>query len=128
MVNNKNAVEWFQYATTDLKSAKFLMGMPELPVSIVCYHSQQSAEKYLKGVIAAHGGEIVKTHSLVYLLKLCSKYDKSYKKLIKDCVELNDYGVDVRYPSENKVNEEDVERALKSAEKIEKFVTRKIRI
>lgn len=128
MKNYKNTVEWFQYASSDLQSAKFLTNMPNLPVSIICYHSQQSAEKYLKGVITAHDGELVKTHSLVYLLKLCSKYDKTYGKLLKDCVELNDYGVDVRYPSAAEVTEEDAVRALKSAEKIEKFITRKIRI
>ena len=52
-MNNRDiAQEWFMFATNDLKSAEFLLNMKPLPLEIICYHCQQSAEKYLKGYIA----------------------------------------------------------------------------
>ncbi|WP_282433370.1 HEPN domain-containing protein [Desulfosporosinus sp. FKA] len=39
-------------AETGLQSALFLLNMHPAPLEIICYHCQQSAEKYLKGYIA----------------------------------------------------------------------------
>jgi len=58
MNNSEIAQEWFRYAAKDLQSAIYLQGMNPIPIEIVCYHCQQSAEKYLKGYIALNGGEI----------------------------------------------------------------------
>ncbi|WP_200800676.1 HEPN domain-containing protein [Carboxydothermus pertinax] len=46
--------------------AKYLMNMIPKPSNIICYHCQQSAEKYLKGFIALNGGQILKTHDFNY--------------------------------------------------------------
>lgn len=49
MLHNKDiANEWINVANLDLESAKFLMNMNSVPYQIVCYHSQQAIEKYLK--------------------------------------------------------------------------------
>jgi HEPN domain-containing protein len=42
--------EWFQYADSDFEAAKFLQSMRPVPLEIICYHCQQSGEKYLKGL------------------------------------------------------------------------------
>lgn len=71
-MNNKDVVnERFAFAENDLKSAKFLLHMIPPPLEIICYHCQQSAEKYLKGYIALKGGKIIKTHDLTLLNKIC---------------------------------------------------------
>jgi len=36
----------------DLGTAEYLQNMSPLPLEIICYHCQQSAEKYLKGYLA----------------------------------------------------------------------------
>jgi HEPN domain-containing protein len=73
MDNKDIAKEWFKIAKTDLSSAQFLQSMSPVPIEIICYHCQQSAEKYLKGFLALKGEEIKKTHDLVQLNKICQR-------------------------------------------------------
>ena len=78
MDNKDVAKEWLKIAETDLDSADFLHGMKPIPIEIICYHCQQSAEKYLKGFLALKGEVIEKIHDLVRLNKICHKYDKGF--------------------------------------------------
>ena len=77
---------------------------------------------HLKGYIALNGSELVKTHDLVFLNKICSQYTLDFKEIMDDCIELVDYGVEARYPSKNKLIEADAKRAIASAENIRRFV------
>jgi hypothetical protein len=52
MDNKKFSKEWFLIADADLGSAGFLQNMKPIPIEIICYHCQQSAEKFLKGFLA----------------------------------------------------------------------------
>jgi len=52
MDNKDVAHGWFRKAETDYESAVFLKKMEPMPSDVICYHSQQSAEKYLKGYLA----------------------------------------------------------------------------
>lgn len=125
-MNNKDvAYEWFSYAENDLNSAKFLMKMHPIPIEIICYHCQQSAEKYLKGYIALNGGSIIKTHDLIILNKACTKYDKDFYKIENDCIELVDYGIQTRYPYHIDLEENDMKEAIVSADKVKKFILSK---
>lgn len=122
-MNNKEvANEWFEFAKRDLESARFLMNMHPMPIEIICYHCQQSAEKYLKGYAALNGSSIAKTHDLVILNKICKNYNKDFITIDDECVELVVYGVQVRYPYELEVNEQDMKFAIECADKIEKFL------
>ena len=57
--------EWFEFADMDLASAEYLCGMRPQPLEIICYHCQQSAEKYLKGYLIYKGVmEPPKIHNL----------------------------------------------------------------
>ncbi|MDD2401361.1 MAG: HEPN domain-containing protein [Clostridia bacterium] len=58
-----------------------------IPLEIICYHCQQSAEKYLKGYIALNEGSIVKTYDLTMLNKICIQYDCEFRKIEEDCIE-----------------------------------------
>ncbi len=119
------AQEWFKIAETDLSSAQFLQTMQPLPIEIICYHCQQSAEKYLKGFLALLGEGIKKTHDLVQLNKICQKYDKDFIKIGEDCLLLTDYGVKIRYPFPMDIDESDMETALKRAQEIKVYVLKK---
>lgn len=125
-MNNKGiANEWFAFADNDLKSAKFLLHMKPRPLEIICYHCQQSAEKYLKGYIALKGGKLIKTHDLTLLNKVCIEYDIDFQEIEDDTIELVDYGVQVRYPFHLELEEQDVKKAIESAERVKKFVLKK---
>jgi len=45
MDNISVSKEWFKYAERDLESAIFLIKMHPVPIEIICYHCEQSAEK-----------------------------------------------------------------------------------
>ena len=67
-MNNKNKLidEWLFFATSDLKSAE---ASYEFKIyHIVCFHSQQAADKILKALYILNNKEIPRTHDLLYLL------------------------------------------------------------
>ena len=106
----------------DLLSAKFLTNMHPIPIEIICYHCQQSAEKYLKGYIALNGSSVAKTHDLVILNKSCKNYNTDFNTIDTECIELVIYGVQARYPYELEVNNDDMQFAIECAEIIEKLI------
>jgi len=126
MNNEDIAKEWFDFGESDLNTAKFLLQMKPIPLEIICYHCQQSAEKYLKGYIALDGGNVIKTHDLTLLNKVCIKYNSDFEKLEDDCIELVDYGVQVRYPFHLDLEENDMRKAIESAETIRSFILNKV--
>lgn len=125
MDNKQISLEWFEMAEYDLKTALFLLDMKPIPTEIICYHCQQSAEKYLKGFIALNGEEILKTHDLTTLNKKCCSYDKEFNALEEACINLTDYGVQVRYPFHVDIEEMDMKLAIENAKKIKEFTLKK---
>ena len=112
MDNNKIYTEWFEFAKRDLESAKFLMNMHPRPIEIICYHCEQSAEKYLKGYLIKAGNKIERTHDLVLLNNKCKAIDKSFEIIEDECIELVPYGVQVRYPYQLDVTDNDMISAI----------------
>jgi len=125
MDNRALAKEWFDIAALDLSSAIYLQNMHPVPVEIICYHCQQSSEKYLKGFLALKGHDIVKTHDLLLLNKLCCQYDAEFVTIEEQCLRLTDYGVNIRYPYPMDLNIDDLKLALKDAKKIQAFILKK---
>ena len=74
------AKEWFRIAEMDINSAKHLQQMNPVPIEIICYHCQQSSEKFLKGFLAYNNHEVIKTYDLIVLNNLCCKYNIAFKK------------------------------------------------
>jgi HEPN domain-containing protein len=126
MDNKTVALEWQRYAAQDLASAEFLLAMKPQPLEIICYHCQQCAEKHLKSFMAYQGVNITKTHDLISLNKTCREHDPSFSVIGDDCLELTDYGVQVRYPFQLELSETDVSLAIQSARRIADFVSAKV--
>lgn len=118
--------EWLDFAAMDLESAQFLLDMRPVPVEIICYHCEQAAEKLLKAVLVAADIEPPKTHDLVQLCKKCAELDSAYEVLADACIELSPYGVQVRYPSNLDLNEDDMQYALTMCRRIDKVVREKL--
>ena len=114
--------EWFQIADSDLASAEYLHGMRPQPLEIICYHCQQSAEKYLKGYLIYKGiTDPPKIHELNRLCEMCSDFEPSFCDIDKACAVLTRYAVQPRYPHELGITEYDMLKALEYARQIRDF-------
>jgi len=122
MVNIKEAQEWQKLAVMDLSTAEYLKNMKPLPIEIICYHCQQSAEKYLKGYLVFYGMAPPRMHDLDELCKLCLKYSNTFNSIADQCSDLTAYGVQPRYPMELILDGEDMQQALDSAKEVKNFV------
>ncbi len=93
--------EWFNKAEHDLLNAQIILesGRDPLPLDTVCFHCQQTVEKYLKGFLTYHQVEFPKTHFLATLLDLCQKIEARFSEL-NDVMTLNVYAVEIRYPDD----------------------------
>jgi HEPN domain-containing protein len=120
--------EWFNFAYNDFVSAKFLTGLKPMPFEIICYHCQQSAEKYIKGFLISKDVSIAsgfKTHDLNLLLEKCLEFEKEFIQIEEECKNLTDYAVPARYPGNIEINKNDVEEAIKNCETIKLFIESK---
>lgn len=120
------AQEWFDIAEKDIASAQYLQNMRPIPIEIICYHCQQSVEKYLKGFLALSEHEIIRTHDLTVLNKLCMKYDADFSDIQDECLRLTDYSVNIRYPYPLDLNESDMRLAIKDANFVKDIILRKV--
>ncbi|MFO7928957.1 MAG: HEPN domain-containing protein [Candidatus Humimicrobiaceae bacterium] len=123
MANIEEAQEWQKLADMDLSTAVYLTDMHPPPIEIICYHCQQSAEKYLKGYLVFCGTVPPRVHDLDELCKLCLKYSSVFKNIADQCSDLTAYGVQPRYPMEIILEIEDMQKALDSAKTVKGFVT-----
>ncbi len=95
----------------------------EITTDTICFHCQQSVEKFLKAFLVENEIEFGKVHSIEYLIKLCSTADKEFESLYEIAKDLTDYAVEVRYPDEFYIpSVEEAKEAYKSATFIKEFV------
>ena len=91
--------EWVEKAEADFKGAVALNRLRKEPLpNLVCYHCQQSTEKYLKAYLIAQDVTPPRIHDLVQLLNLCSPHHPQLSKHLPLAQELNSYGVLIRDP------------------------------
>jgi HEPN domain-containing protein len=97
MADAKLIQEWLRKADEDLAFAGSIIEDSPFYAQI-CFHFQQSAEKYLKAVVVADELEFQKIHDLVALLKSCLKSRPELSGLMPDCKLLSRFYIDTRYP------------------------------
>src|SRR5688500_4628836 len=93
--------QWLRKAEADLDGATQLAQTAKPHHDLICFHCQQSAEKYLKALLVELGVVFPKTHRLEDLLLLLVPHDSSLKNLRRALVSLTRYAVDYRYPGES---------------------------
>jgi HEPN domain-containing protein len=120
-INHEIAQEWLFRAKDDLESAEYLLGKRPLPIEIVCFLCQQSAEKILKGLLVLRGIRPPKTHNLVLLIDLCRPFTDGIDTVAKQCDRLNQYSVAPRYPKEIVILEQQMRLALVDAREVLEF-------
>jgi len=121
------AKEWLKYSKSDLITARHMFeDVYPKETEIVCYHSQQCAEKALKGYCIFKSVEPLKTHDLIALCHLCITVEDSFSKILNNCSKLNPYGVAVRYPNELAVDNEIAKNAIVMAQQVFDFCCEKM--
>ena len=69
---NTDVSEWIRLAEMDLATAHHMnKTFHPIPLEIVCFHSQQAAEKMLKCFLVSQQIEPPKTHDMQVLLEMC---------------------------------------------------------
>ena len=116
--------EWLQKAKRDLDTANALLEKAYYDTAI--YHTQQCAEKALKGYCVYRLQPLIKTHDLEKILKICINLDSSFQELDLLATSLNGLDVRFRYPDvEFEPEETEVVEAIEWSVQILDFVKNK---
>ncbi len=118
---------WIKKAEDDLKVAKLIKDeIPEYSL----FHSQQAVEKLLKAFLIeknVYDPRTHRTHNLNFLVDECIKIDKDFKSLLDLDLIIFAKAIEVRYPTDYTVSEDEATEAIKVAEKVKEFIKKKLR-
>ncbi|MFH0775309.1 MAG: HEPN domain-containing protein [bacterium] len=119
--------EWIYKAEHDLGMAELaLENKPEYTDSI-CFHCQQTAEKYLKAYLVFLDIRFEKKHGLSYLLDLINEKEKVAEEFYEIAEKLEDCAVEIRYPDDwFEPALEEAKESFEVTKKIKGFVLEKI--
>lgn len=119
--------QWLELAEGDYLSAEHLLTLYPHKLEVICYLCEQSAEKMLKSFLVPYLEEdIPRTHDLMKLCRMCKEHDQEFDDILDECARLTPYGVQVRYPNNTELYEEDMQQALKDAKKIRNLIEPKM--
>jgi HEPN domain-containing protein len=123
MSTENNHEEWIRLAEMDIATAHHMFETyrPK-PLEIVCFHSQQTAEKMLKCYLVSQNIEFPKIHDTQVLCEMCAESDSRFNEVYKEAVMLTRYSVIPRYPAELGITEQDALKAIAYADTVMDFV------
>ena len=91
--------DWIEKAEADFLAAVDLARRRKLPLhDMVCFHCQQSVEKYLKARLEEGSVNFPKTHDLENLLASLLPLEPLWAALTQAAKRLKPFGVLIRYP------------------------------
>ena len=130
MVDAEIIREWLTKADEDFDFARINHEEQRTFYAQICFHFQQSAEKYLKTYIIAHQLTFRKVHDLPMLLNIIAEKDKAFEQVRDDCEFLATFYVETRYPVSwpTQFSQEETEKCYDSAKKIKFFVREKLQL
>ena len=118
---NQVIKEWIAKAETDYKTAAVLLKASDTEFyDPVCFHCQQSAEKFLKAFLTSIKISFPKNHDLSELLNLALPYQPDLEFVSEELQFLNRFSVTIRYPGDHATKEETntAVKAIKIARKV----------
>lgn len=115
--------QWVQKAENDLKNAAFTLKLgTACPTDTVCFHAQQSVEKYLKALLTAEKTDFARTHHISALLSLLPGSIRP-DLTPEEQVLLTDYAVSTRYPGDYEpIPLSEARRAVQIARRVRKQI------
>jgi len=87
---------WLHKAHNDLRSSSKLLQGDDPIMDTAIYHTQQCAEKSLKGYLAFKKQPIQKTHDIELLVERCSVLDEEFETLYVYSEKLTPYATAFR--------------------------------
>lgn len=119
--------QWMDTAREDLLLAQLAFDNVPGLLSGAVYHSQQAAEKVLKGFLAWHQRPLQRTHNLPELIGSCVEIDEAFLSLEAVAEVLNPYAFRFRYPSDDhKPSRDQATEAIHLARLITEFVRQRL--
>jgi len=110
--------DWIAKAEDDFLAAQALARRRKKPFhDQVCFHCQQSTEKYLKARLEEAGIHYPKTHDRDKLLQLVLPVEPMWSALRQAFKSLSDYAVEFRYPGSAAIAA-DAKKAIQDAKAI----------
>ncbi|MCC7161501.1 MAG: HEPN domain-containing protein [Anaerolineae bacterium] len=120
MSSPKNPLEWAAKTEEDFTVAHVLLRCKIPLTASSCFHAQQCAEKYLKGILVARNTEFPKIHDLLQILDLCEQAGV-FVPIDEDALDrLSKYAVTTRYPG-NAPTVDQARDAIETAKTVRKF-------
>lgn len=114
--------EWIRKAESDFQAALTLGRRRKTSFhDQVCFHYQQSAEKYLKALLEETNVRSPKTHDLDRLMSLLLPQNPSLTPLRPMLLRLSGYAVEFRYPG-HEATAQDVSSARSDARSVRKVM------
>jgi HEPN domain-containing protein len=110
---------WIEKAENDFKNAEHTLKMePEIcPFDTVCFHAQQTVEKYLKAVLVKEGVDFPKVHDIGELVERLPPALKAPLTIAEQEL-ITTFAVAGRYPSEEEsYSAKEASEAMKIARK-----------
>lgn len=131
-LNKEEALRWLEQAEHNLKVAENNLKVKFY--SDACFMAEQTVQVGLKAFIIYHKKRLIWEHSIQELAKMCSQYDKSFRKFIEYGKILDRYYITTRYPNAlarpavpyETYTEKDAKEAIKFAREIIKKVKEKL--
>ena len=117
----ENFLDWVEKAEEDYLTAEKMIQVKPSAYNVVCFHGQQTIEKYLKSILAFNHLFIEKTHALDYL---CSKTVQLVPQLAfcqDELSKIDAFAVQIRYPGQS-ANKDDAKQILKLTTMLRKFM------
>ena len=111
---------WVEKAEEDWIAANTLLRRKKPFTGIICFHLQQSAEKYLKAILVLKGSAFPKTHDLSALSKMCEE-NGVLISIDEDNLDiLSGYAAAARYPGPDP-SLDDTRDALQTTKVVRRF-------
>jgi HEPN domain-containing protein len=118
---------WMLKAQSDLRTAEVAIRQDDPITDTAMFHTQQCAEKALKGFLAYCQSEIRKTHNLVKLVDQCVAFDPDFNSLLLDAKFLKPMGTEFRYFDDFDEND-DISQLFPTVEEVEEAIAKAKRI
>lgn len=105
--------EWIRKAEQDWIAVGSLD--PSVIPTVICFHGQQCAEKYLKALLTLHDQVPPRTHDLGVLLGRALEHEPNLGNVSDELLLLDRYAVAIRYPGPD-ADEQEAVTATAAAE------------
>lgn len=102
-LDSRRYEDWLVCAEADLYAARLLCARDET-LELSAFHCHQAIEKTLKGFYLYHKDYAPDGHNLTYLMRICIKIDTELDRWFDESIELNNFYISTRYPSDFPLN------------------------